>query len=75
VSARADLRERLADLFALSLRTAEFWHELWRLLRPLLWPFTVGSLIGATLLAAIAYRVALAFVIRRRRHTHPFWHK
>jgi uncharacterized protein len=64
----ADLRERLGDMFQLSLRSMEFWHELVRLLRPLLWPFTLGSTIGAAVLAAIAYRVALAFVIRRRRH-------
>ena len=63
-----DLRERLGDMFQLSLRSAEFWHELVRLLRPLLWPYTLGSTIGAAVLAAIAYRVALAFVIRRRRH-------
>jgi uncharacterized protein (DUF2062 family) len=63
-----DLRERLGEMFQLSIRNAEFWHELVRLLRPLLWPYTLGSLIGASLLAALAYRVALEFVIRRRRH-------
>jgi uncharacterized protein (DUF2062 family) len=65
-----DLRERLGDMFQLSITTAAFWHELARLLHPLLWPFTIGSLIGASVLAAVAYRVALAFVIRRRRHHH-----
>ncbi len=65
---RADLGERLADVFELSIRTAAFWHEVGGLLRPLLWPFVIGSLIGASLLAAIAYRVALEFVVRRRRH-------
>jgi uncharacterized protein (DUF2062 family) len=68
-----DLRQNLGDLFQLSIRSAAFWHELVRLLRPLLWPYVIGSLIGATLLAAVAYRVALEFVIRRRRHhaAHP----
>jgi uncharacterized protein len=63
-----DLRERLGEMFELSIARPEFWHELVRLLRPLLWPYTIGSLIGASILAAIAYRVALEFVIRRRRH-------
>ena len=63
-----DLSERLRDMLQLSVRSREFWHEVMRLASPLLWPYTVGSLIGATILAAIAYRMALAFVIRRRRH-------
>lgn len=71
----ADLRDRLGELFQLSIRTQAFWHELVHLVRPLLWPYTIGSLIGASVLAAIAYRVALAFVIRRRlyqaTHTRP----
>ena len=65
---RPDLQERLGDLFQLSITTGLFWRELVHLLRPLLWSYTIGSLIGATLLAAVSYRVALAFVIRRRRH-------
>ena len=63
-----DLRERLGDLGNLSLRSPEFWHEVARLLVPFLWPYVVGSLLGAVVLAAVAYRMALAFVIRRRRH-------
>lgn len=65
---RPDLQERLGEMFQLSVRSAEFWHEVGHLLRPLLWPYAIGSLIGASLLAAIAYRVALEFVVRRRRH-------
>jgi uncharacterized protein len=38
------------------------------LLRPLLAPFMIGSTIGSIILGLIAYRVALAFVIARRRH-------
>ena len=37
-------------------------------LRPLLLPYMVGSLIGSTLIAAVAYPLALAFVRKRRRH-------
>lgn len=63
-----DLRERLTAMLELSFRNAEFWHELMRLVRPLLWPYTLGSTIGAALLALLAYRVALEFVVRSRRH-------
>ena len=66
-----NFRDQLSALFELSLRSREFWHDLLTLLRPLLWPYTVGSLIGAAVLAALAYRLALEFVIRRRRH-HAF---
>ena len=63
-----DLRERLGDLFHQSISSSSFWHEVVRLLRPLLWPYMLGSLIGAAVLAALAFRVALVFVVRRRRH-------
>ena len=54
-------------LFDHSLFHAEFWHQLGILLRPLLLPYTVGSLLGAIALAAFAYPLALAFVTSRRR--------
>jgi uncharacterized protein (DUF2062 family) len=63
----------LRSLFDESVFAAPFWHDLVRIFRPLLWPYTVGSLLGALLLAGIAYPLALAFVNRRRhlsgRHT------
>lgn len=58
----------LHDLFRLSLFRGEFWYRLAVLLRPLLWPYVVGSTIGAALLAAVAYEASLAFVIAARRH-------
>jgi len=60
-------RSQLVALFELSLFHAEFWHRLGVLLRPLLWPYLVGSALGALILAAIAYPLALAFVTSRRR--------
>jgi uncharacterized protein (DUF2062 family) len=57
----------LTQLFESSLHTEHFWRQLGALLRPLLWPYVVGSLLGAAVLAAVAYPVALAFVIRSRR--------
>jgi uncharacterized protein len=63
----AGFSTRLTELFESSLHTEHFWVQLGALLRPLLWPYVVGSLLGAVVLAAIAYPVALAFVIRSRR--------
>ena len=60
-------RTRLGELFRLSLTHREFWYQLGALLRPLLWPYLVGSLIGAAVCAAMAYPLALAFVVKRRR--------
>jgi uncharacterized protein len=71
-----NLRARLVELFDKSLLHAEFWHDLGTIMRPLLWPYVVGSLLGAAVMAAIAYAVALGFVTSRRRlhdimHKHP----
>lgn len=63
-----DLGERLGGLLSLSFRSPIFWQEVSRLLLPFLWPFTLGSLVGAAVLAILAYRGALAFVTHRRRH-------
>ncbi len=62
-----EFRTRLGALFELSLFQGEFWRRLTVLIRPLLWPYTVGSTLGAILLAAAAYWLALAFVTSRRR--------
>jgi uncharacterized protein len=70
---------RLTSLFELSIFSVDFWHQLMMTLKPLLWPYTVGSLLGAVVLAAAAYPLALAFVTSRRRihemiqhhHHHP----
>lgn len=63
-----DLTDRLATLEQLSIFGGAFWQEVARLLVPFLWPYTVGSTIGAVVLAMVAYRAALAFVIQRRKH-------
>jgi len=60
-------RMRLRALFELSLFHGEFWHRLVVVMRPLVWPYTVGSLLGALLLSAAAYQLAFAFVKSRRR--------
>jgi uncharacterized protein (DUF2062 family) len=68
-------RDRLGALFELSVVQGGFWRELARLLQPLLWPFTVGSTIGAILLAAAAYPLALAFINSRKRLQNIIHHK
>ncbi len=67
-------RMQFASLFELSMLHGEFWSRLVTLIKPLLWPYTVGSMIGAVLLAAAAYHVALAFVRSRRRITDMLHH-
>lgn len=54
-------------LFELPLYHAEFWERLMVLIKPLLWPYAVGSTLGALLLACLAYPLALGFVTSRRR--------
>jgi len=67
-------RTQLRSLFELSMFHGDFWHRLASVMRPLVLPYTVGSLIGAMLLAAAAYHLALAFV-RSRRRLHDIIHQ
>jgi hypothetical protein len=68
--------DRLARLFADdSLFHASFWHGLIALVSPLLWPFLVGSSLGAMVLSLVAYRIALAFVNARRKHMLGWVHR
>lgn len=59
--------ETLRELFELSLFQPHFWNRLWLLMRPMLWPYFVGSLIGAAVLAAIAYWLILGYLEARHR--------
>jgi uncharacterized protein len=63
----ADLKTQFGALFDYSVLHFEFWDRLITLLKPLLWPYLVGSTIAALILAALAYPLALAFVTSRRR--------
>jgi hypothetical protein len=63
----ADFRSHLGQLFELSLYHQDFWHRLMVLMKPLLWPYAVGSMLCAMVLAAAAYQLALAFLTSRRR--------
>ena len=47
------------------------WSEFRRtgtVLAPLLWAYTLGSTIGAAILAAVAYRASLGMIVAHRRH-------
>jgi uncharacterized protein (DUF2062 family) len=67
-------RSHLRALFQLSMYHDSFWKQLVVILRPLAWPYAVGSTVGALLLAAAAYQVALAFV-KSRRKIHEIIHQ
>lgn len=68
-------RSQVGELFEMSLFRAEFWHRLLTILKPLLFPYAVGSFFGALILASIAYPLALAFVTSRRRIHEMIHHK
>jgi uncharacterized protein (DUF2062 family) len=68
-------RTHVDALFDQSLFHVEFWRQLAMILKPLLWPYAVGSMIGAGLLALAAYPVALAFLESRRRLQEIIHHK
>jgi uncharacterized protein len=68
------LRMQLRDLFELSLFHGEFWHRLGVVLTPLGWSYVVGSTIGAVLLSAASYHLALAFIASRRKLHHILQH-
>jgi uncharacterized protein (DUF2062 family) len=69
------LKAQLGALFEKSVLSSEFWQQLITILKPLLWPYTVGSTFGALALAACAYPLALAFVTSRRRIHDMILHK
>jgi uncharacterized protein (DUF2062 family) len=61
------LEEAMRAVSAASWSIGDF-TELGRLLAPLMWSYTLGSTLGALLLAAVAYRVSLAMILAHRRH-------
>jgi uncharacterized protein len=70
-----NLRSQLGAMFELTVFGSEFWQRLITFLKPLLWPYAVGSVFGALVLAALAYPLALAFVTSRRRIHDIIHHK
>ena len=68
-------KSQVAALFDLSVFQGEFWQQLVRIVKPWFWPYAIGSMIGAIVLAACAYPLALAFVTSRRRIHDIMHHK
>jgi uncharacterized protein len=58
--------DRLGD--ALDTRSWSAMRSALAALKPVLWAFTLGSTIGAVLLALIAYRVAFVMISTHRKH-------
>jgi uncharacterized protein (DUF2062 family) len=67
--------DRVKQLFSLSLFRPEFWRQVAHDMHPLLWPYCVGSLLGATVLCVIAYWLTRGFIEARHRHMHDARHK
>jgi uncharacterized protein (DUF2062 family) len=59
---------RVVELFSLSLFHVDFWRRMAHDMRPLFWPYFVGSLLGATVLCALAYWLTLGFLEARKHH-------
>ena len=65
---RADVPPGLLEQLTAA-ATERSWSDLRHIavsLKPLLWSYTVGSTVGAVLLAAVAYRVSLAMIVAHR---------
>lgn len=63
-------RQQVVDLFERSFYDGDFWHQVGVILRPFFWPYMLGSVLGAIVLAGVAYPLALAFLRSRRKLTH-----
>jgi uncharacterized protein len=74
VRMRPDFAFQLGRLFDLSVFGGAFWAGLADLLKPLVWPYTLGSLTGAIVLGALSYFVALPFIVAGRKHIHLHHH-
>src|SRR3972149_1066859 len=66
VDAPPGLRQNLTAAFR-DASWGEF-RSLARALMPLAWAYALGSIVGAVILGALAYRMALAMVIAHRKH-------
>jgi uncharacterized protein (DUF2062 family) len=60
--------EMIRQMFSLTLFSADFWRRMAHDMRPLLWPYVVGSLLGAVSLAVPAYWLTRGFLVAKRKH-------
>jgi uncharacterized protein (DUF2062 family) len=63
-----DFADRLSGLLAFPVYRGEFWQRAVELLWPLFWAFTIGSFLGALIVGAVTYFVAL-HVLHRVKQT------
>lgn len=61
-------RQTMSEIFDLSLYQPHFWQRLWTIVEPLFWPFVVGSLVGAVVVAAAGYWLVLGYLEARHHH-------
>ena len=68
-----DFADRFQRLNDVSLFSHAYWTGMLDLLWPLVWAYHLGSLVGAALLALLAYLLSLPAITARRRHLllHP----
>ncbi|HEY8534902.1 MAG TPA: DUF2062 domain-containing protein [Vicinamibacterales bacterium] len=62
-----DLRGAFGTLFSEPILSLDFWRHLFRMVRPWVLPFLLGPTVGAVLLGAATYPVALALMRARSR--------
>jgi hypothetical protein len=69
-----DFVQQIRTVFELSLFSRDFWVRLGEVVRPLVWPYTLGSLAGAFMLGAAAFVLARPFIEAERRYLHLHGH-
>lgn len=62
-----DVGGRIGGLLELPVYRAAFWQRAAVVVEPFIWPFVVGSTIGALVLAALAYSVTSRIILRVHR--------
>ncbi len=60
--------ESLVQMFSLSLFHVDFWRQVAHDMRPLFWPYFLGSLVGAVVLSVTAYWLTVGFLEARKHH-------
>jgi len=65
VTTDVDVDERLANMLAVPVYKAAFWVHAGDLIEAFFWPFLLGPTIGALILGAITYALAMPMLTRR----------
>jgi uncharacterized protein len=62
-----DITGRIGGLLELPVSRAAFWERAGALIQPFVWPFVLGSTIGALVVASVAYLVMTRLIARVQR--------